>query len=62
MALGLDELMVPREAARQFRVRGIGQHVGSGQMVIHEVCIAMVVDGRIVVDWETSSMAPGGHA
>lgn len=61
MALGLDDQMVPSKATRQFRAsRGIDQQAGSGQLVTHEVWISMAVDGRIVVDWENSSMAPVG--
>ena len=60
VALGLDDLMVPRDVTRQCRVRGIGQQAGSGQMVTHEVWVSIVVDGRMVVDWETRSMAPVG--
>ena len=29
-------------------------------MVTHEVWVSILVDGRMVVDWETSSMAPVG--
>ena len=44
--------MVPRKAARQYRVRGVDQQAGSGQqMVPYEVWISMVIEGRMVVDW-----------
>ena len=60
VALGLSNRMILRDVSRQFRVRGIGQQAGTGQLVTHEVWVSIVVDGRMVVDWETGSMAPVG--
>ena len=48
VALGVGDRMVIRDVSRQFRVRGIGQQAGTGQMVTNEVWVSIVVDGRMV--------------
>ena len=59
-ALGMAEQMVLRDVSRQFRVRGIGQQAGTGQVVSHDVWFSVLVSGCTVVDWDSTSMAPVG--
>ena len=59
-ALGMESQMVPRDVSRQYRVRGIGQEAGKGQVVRYDVWLSVAVQGRSVVDWETVSMSPVG--
>ena len=59
-ALGMESQMAPRDVSRQYRVRGIGQEAGKGQVVRYDVWLSVAVQGRSVVDWETISMSPVG--
>ena len=59
-ALGLEKQMVLRDCSRQYRVRGIGQRSGTGQILTRDVWFSILVKERKVVDRKTDSMAPVG--